>query len=215
MRVDSEFEVTQLKGKKIMKLYKSLFVLCLVLMTALPAVAQKGPNGPNGGSKSTADCPLATTVVTSQPLSDEEKAWLVYMREEEKLALDVYQALYEKWNLRIFANIAASEQKHFDAIGTLLERYGLEDPAQDAGVFINSHLQALYNELIAAGLLTLVDAMEVGVEIENADIKDLQDALGATDNLDIKTVYINLLAGSLKHLNAFESHLELLSVQVP
>ena len=60
-----------------------------------------------------------------QELSADEKKGLLLMREEEKLARDVYMALYKQWRLPIFSNIAASEQRHMDAIRTLLDRYGL------------------------------------------------------------------------------------------
>ena len=39
--------------------------------------------------------------------------------------------LYKMWGLTIFSNIASSEQKHMDAIKTLLDRYGLDDPAAE------------------------------------------------------------------------------------
>lgn len=72
------------------------------------------------------------TPVTVQPLNADEVKWLEFMREEEKLAFDVYTALYQKWNLVVFKNIAASEENHFNTIGTLLTRYGVADPAQKA-----------------------------------------------------------------------------------
>ncbi|MDK2464101.1 MAG: DUF2202 domain-containing protein, partial [Candidatus Korarchaeota archaeon] len=64
------------------------------------------------------------SLVNSIPLGDlaeEEIQGLLYMREEEKLARDVYLTLYEKWGLPIFQNIARSEQTHMDAVKTLLD----------------------------------------------------------------------------------------------
>ena len=66
-------------------------------------------------------------------LTDSEKYWLTYMREEEKLARDVYIFLYDKWGSQIFNNISVSEQTHMDAIKTLLDRYGIPDPVADKG----------------------------------------------------------------------------------
>ena len=57
-----------------------------------------------------------------------ESASLLYMREEEKLAHDVYVTLYDQWGLRIFSNISQSEQAHTDAVKTLLDRYELGGP---------------------------------------------------------------------------------------
>ena len=136
------------------------------------------------------------------------QAGLLFMREEEKLAMDVYQALSQKWDLRIFSNIAAAEKRHFDAIGTLIIRYDLSDPALPApGAFTNAELQKLYNDLLAKGERSLVDALQVGVIIEEKDIADLKDAISTTDKKDILTIYGNLQNGSLNHLSAFNSRL--------
>ena len=59
------------------------------------------------------------------PLSDAEAATLTFMREEEKLARDVYLALYDLWSNPVFSMIASSEQKHMDAIKRQLDAYGL------------------------------------------------------------------------------------------
>jgi hypothetical protein len=142
-------------------------------------------------------------------LADSEKDWLTYMREEEKLARDVYLFLYDKWGSRIFKNISASEQTHMDAIKTLLLRYGLPDPVTDneRGEFDNSYLQDLYFYLTTQGSISIVEAFEVGVLIEETDIDDLNAAMASTKRKDIKTVYSNLLQGSLNHLKAFVSNL--------
>jgi hypothetical protein len=195
-----------------MKLVKMLFVICLIAIAAIPISAQNGQRMRNGGGNGCANCPLAQTTFSTQPLSAEEATHLLYIREEEKLARDVYQVLYSKWNVRIFSNIASSEQRHFDAVGTLISRYKLTDPAQaTAGVFTNPDLQALYSQLIAQGSISLLDALQVGVKIEETDIDDLKAAIDVTNNKDVLTVYGNLLNGSLNHLAAFSSHFETLS----
>lgn len=138
-------------------------------------------------------------------LSDAERDSLVFMREEEKLARDVYVSFYDKYHIRIFGNIARSEQKHMDAIKVLLDRYNITDPVggNGPGVFTNQEIQNLYNDFVAEGSLSLVDALNVGVQIEQEDIEDLQIALTQVDNKDITTVYLNLLKASGKHLKAF------------
>ena len=145
-------------------------------------------------------------------LTAEESAWLKFMREEEKLARDVYRALYEKWNIRVFDNISRSESRHFASVGVLLNRYGIDDPAEGlgAGAYKDPELATLHAELLQKGMPSLKDALETGVLIEKQDIGDLETALAKTDKTDIKTVYANLLAGSLSHLESFESLLEIL-----
>ena len=138
-------------------------------------------------------------------LSSLEKQDLTFMREEEKLARDVYLALYEQWGLTPFSNISSSEQQHMDALLQLLKKYRLPDPAAGLvlGEFANKELQALYNSLIEQGTRSDVDALQVGGIIEETDILDLQDALARNDNTDIDTVYGRLQCGSRNHLRAF------------
>lgn len=144
---------------------------------------------------------------TTPSLNQAEIEALVYMREEEKLAKDVYRYLYDVWGQRIFENIAASEQKHMDAVLYLLGKYGLEDPALRPGEFDDQRLQDLYDELVAKGKISLIDALEVGVIIEETDISDLEECLSITNKQDIRQVFTNLLNGSENHLAAFNSQL--------
>jgi hypothetical protein len=131
------------------------------------------------------------------------------MREEEKLAHDVYITLYEQWGLSIFNNISKSEDNHENKIETLLNNYQIEDSVGDnpIGVFVNPDLQQLYNNLIAQGSQSLTEALKVGVLIEETDIADLQERIAQTDNADIQQVYQQLLSGSNNHLSAFTSNL--------
>jgi len=152
----------------------------------------------------------ALNQATTDTLSAVEIEGLLYMREEEKLAQDVYLTLYEKWGMRIFQNISGSEQTHMDAVKTLLDRYDLDDPAAGlvVGVFTNATLQELYDQLIDEGSQSLADALRVGATIEEIDILDLEERIAQTDNRDIQLVYENLMRGSRNHLRAFVSTLE-------
>ena len=141
-------------------------------------------------------------------LTEAEEDGLVYMREEEKLAGDVYDAMYDQWGLQIFDNISDAEVTHTDSVKTLLDRYGLEDPAAGLapGEFTNPELQALYDELVATGSQSLTDALLVGALIEDVDIFDLQNL--KSTNPDIDLVYSNLERGSRNHLRAFVKQLD-------
>ena len=153
---------------------------------------------------------LRTTLgeLSTGTLSDAETAGILYMREEEKLAHDVYSLLFEQWNLPIFANIASSEQTHTTAVKMLIDRYELEDPATDApGTFSNAEIQALYDALVTEGSTSVRDALVVGAVIEEIDLLDLQNRIAGTDNEDIRLVYENLMKGSRNHLRAFVSTL--------
>jgi hypothetical protein len=153
-----------------------------------------------------------TTVnsITVGGLSDAEVEGLLYMREEEKLARDVYLSLYAAWEIPIFQNIASSEQQHMDAVKRLLDEYGLQDPAagQAPGAFVNPELQKLYDQLVEQGSQSLADALRAGAAIEEIDILDLEARAGQTDNAAIQQVYANLMKGSRNHLRSFVSTLE-------
>jgi len=138
-------------------------------------------------------------------ISAEEEADLLFMREEEKLARDVYTVMYERWGHQIFLNISQSEEVHMASILTLLERYAITDPVADngVGVFTEKTLQDLYDQLIDRGNTSLEEALRVGILIEETDIADLNTAIARTDNRDIVRGYTNLAWGSQNHLRAF------------
>ena len=130
---------------------------------------------------------------------------LAYMREEEKLARDVYLALYEKWQIRTFLNIARSEQQHTDAVAALLAARGLYDPAADSaiGEFKHPDLANLYTELVELGSTSVQNAFLVGAVVEDLDIYDLKKFLSETDDEAEIWVYTNLLRGSENHMRTF------------
>ena len=140
-------------------------------------------------------------------LSEAEVEGILFMREEEKLARDVYVQLGEIWDTNTFKNISQSEQTHMDEVMLLIDKYELTDPVGDnkVGVFEDAVLQQLYDDLIAQGSVSEIDALEVGAAIEEIDILDLEEYLSQTSNADIQQVYGDLLTGSMKHLSSFTS----------
>lgn len=166
-----------------------------------------------GGSTSDTSSTDLSTALARAPggssLSAEEIAAMRYMREEEKLAHDVYVTIFGLWPVGVFDNIAASETQHTEAILGLLTKYGLDDPAagKAVGEFEDPKLQALYDQLIAMGRAGEIEALRVGALIEETDIRDINAKLAITDNADIVQVYGNLLCGSTNHLRAFNEQL--------
>lgn len=140
-------------------------------------------------------------------LTETEVQGLLYMVEEEKLARDVYLTLYDLWQMNIFQNIAASEQTHIDSVKLLLDQYDIQNPIGDdvVGIFQNTELQTLYDQLITRGSQSLAEALNVGAAIEEIDILDLQDYIAQTTHADIQLVYENLTQGSENHLRSFVS----------
>ncbi|MGC9150590.1 MAG: DUF2202 domain-containing protein [Microbacter sp.] len=147
---------------------------------------------------------LLAAFAPTASLTDAELTTLLKMKEEEKLARDVYTALNLKWGKPIFSNIANAEQRHMEAVITLLKFYNQPDTLiADPGVFTFSAITQLYQSLVATGSISLADAYKIGLQIEEMDIKDLTDALAANPNANIVMTFENLLKGSRNHLRAF------------
>ena len=139
------------------------------------------------------------------PLSTAEADSLAFMREEEQLAHDVYAVSATLWSPPVFANITASEATHSAAVKTLLDRYQLVDPLAGLanGTFKTPAFQTLYSDLVAASRVSLIEALKVGAQIEELDMRDISVQKAGIDNADILMVYDNLLRGSRNHLRAF------------
>lgn len=174
------------------------------LVVAAPASAQRRASGQISGGCGSA---LATAydAIEAVPLSAYEEAEIAFLREEEKLARDVYLNLAERWQLPIFNNIAGAEQRHMDLVSRLFETYGFEDPITDdtVGVFADSVLGQLYEELVARGEQSITEALMVGATIEDLDLADLDHLLAESANQHVALVAQNLTKGSRNHLRAF------------
>lgn len=192
-----------------------LILLAVIVAAASVITVQKRVEAPIPATSSAdeyvvdpSDFYQADESTTSMPvgsLTPAEEQWLIHMREEEKLARDVYTTLGEQWGVPVFTNIARSEQTHTDAIKTLLERYGVDDPVNDdtVGAFSLADIKKLYEDLVAQGSTSRSDALVVGATIEDLDIADLDKAMAETSASDINTVYANLQKGSRNHMRAF------------
>ena len=148
-----------------------------------------------------------TNNVNLTTLTTFEKEGILLMREEEKLAHDVYSFFSQKYNIPIFGNITKSEVEHQKLMIQLMEKYGIKDPSfEEEGKFHNKELQELYDRLTVQGN-TLIEALKIGAYIEELDIRDLKQLMKETDNEDILATYNPLLWGSENHLRAFVRNL--------
>ena len=150
----------------------------------------------------------------SQELTAEELDGLLYMREEEKFARDVYLTLDSYFDTNIFGNIASAEQKHMDSVKNLINKYGLTDPIEnedDIGSFTVLKFSEFYDNSTSNDV-TIEEAIRTGIEIEETDIIDIQEFINETNNTEIRNVYENLLRGSRNHLRAFVRQLESMGI---
>jgi len=156
---------------------------------------------------------------------------LSYMGNEERLAYDVYNKLYEEWGINQFTNIAnKSEIKHIQAVQDLIQKYKLNDlnhftnvdlPAlgymntavedMKAGTYDISKIQRLYDDLITMGSRSEIDALNVGCIIEVVDINDLDEYIHIAENSnasDVVDTFNFLRNGSYNHYWSFDKALK-------
>ena len=164
------------------------------------------------GTTSVIEANLKSALVTTSALTDSELASLLKMKEEEKLARDVYAALYQKWGSTIFSNITAAESNHLNAIVLILTTYGGDTSISEPGIFTNPEVQALYTKLVTDGSAAIEEAYKTGALIEEMDINDLNLSLNSATNTNVNMVFENLLKGSRNHLRAFNRQLTTLGI---
>ena len=202
--------------KKYFSMLVSMALILSVLVSPVWAAGGKvrsdkaeGPAGTTGEGKVGANrgSSAGTNSQDSKTLTDEKVFHITYIREEEKLARDVYLTLYQSYEAAIFANISESEQRHMDAVKGLIDKYELTDPVinDNVGEFTNPYFSELYSKLVTRGQTSYCDALQVGIDIEVLDIEDIDNALLEVEAKDVTRVFNNLLSGSYNHLNAFTS----------
>jgi hypothetical protein len=147
---------------------------------------------------------LPTINMNDSNEKEQTEKQLLYLIEEEKLAHDVYTVMYEQYGSNFFGNILESESTHQDKVLSLMDDLKISDPRSSAiGVFKNTELQELYNELIAQGLQNETEAIKVGIAIEERDIADISNQLATTSDENVVAVLEILRKGSENHLRAF------------
>lgn len=180
------------------ELMKKLLIPILIILVSLGG-CQKSEN-PN----------------TSPVLSEAELATLLFTREEEKLAHDVYIYAFETYGISIFQNIANSESQHVAAVLNLMSSYSVADPLSGSSVlgqFTDANLLQLYKELTSRVDQSLEEAVLVGLLIEDMDILDLQMAIAETQQSSLINVYSQLQCGSENHMRSFNNQATLLEVE--
>ena len=182
-------EFVELSNEQILQVMKKLLIL-LAFSAFL-------------GSCQESEEPQNTTTLT-----DAELETLLFTREEEKLAHDVYLYAFQKYGTFIFQNIGNSESSHIQSVLNLMLKYGISDPLNGStvqGQFTDPVIIQLYQDLTARVDISLASAMEVGLYIEDLDIYDLDLAMAETQKADIINVYQSLRCGSTNHMRSFEN----------
>jgi hypothetical protein len=150
----------------------------------------------------------ATEETVATPSAPTTEDLLLYLIEEEKLAHDVYVVMFQKYGANVFGNILESETTHQERVLTLLQARNISDPrSTELGVFKDQQLQALYNQLIEQGNISVTEAYKVGVAIEEKDIADISAQLATATDEDVVSTLEFLRSASENHLRAFNRQL--------
>jgi hypothetical protein len=166
-----------------------------------------GGSGMMGAGNRDGTCLDPAITAEKGTLTEQQKATLVAMTQEEKVAHDLYTAFAGKYDAVVFDRIAAAETRHLAAVRSLLTRYGVADPTagKPAGQFSDTAVQATHDKLLAQGQAGQAAALQVGVTVEQTDIADLTAALDGLSAPDVTQVYTQLRAASRHHLAAFQN----------
>jgi hypothetical protein len=192
---------------------KNVALMTVLSLTILLSACQKSNPVESAAVNMTASLALVQKSVSSLPketLEEVELARILFIREEEKLAYDVYKTMFDKYGATVFQNIPNSELSHMESMLTIIKKYELVDPVDvnPRGIFKNTALQTLYNQLIEKGNISILSAYQVGALIEELDISDLTSSLAVTNNQDVRLVYDFLNKGSRNHLRSFYKNIK-------
>ena len=193
-------------------------------------------SGCGGGSSPVADSsdlPSEVEIAIDAPvskLSQELTDTLAYMGNEERLAYDVYNALYDRYGTQQFTKIATNgEYQHITAVQALIQKYKLSDDVSftnidleplgymntsiedmQAGTYDILAIQDLYDYLMDLATDEIA-ALKVGCIIEVVDVNDLNRDIAlaeAEGAADIVTVFNFLRDGSYNHYWSFDKGLQ-------
>ncbi len=230
-----ETNTTNTKVKLMKNLLIGLGALLVLTMVTTDAIAQRGLGNGGGQSRGSGGSGIQTRAgnqgQVGQSQNGNERSALQHgnqirqtpgvlsnsaggsdllrMREEEKLARDVYTSLAKTSKLSIFQNISRAESQHMQSIERLIRSGGANaGNLNDApGVFVFPEYQQLYTTLIASGTRSPLDALMVGARIEEMDIADLRQVLTQTTDPQVRQVLERLMQGSQNHLRAFATQI--------
>ncbi len=167
---------------------------------------------------------------TDLNLTDEQKYAIAYMWNDEKMAHDLYLALYDIFPNKTLYNIATkAETTHKSIVENLAKTYDInitnyqngygEHYSQEdldkygAGEFFIPAVQQTYDTLYNQGSKSEIDALKVGCMVEVVDVDDLDKYLDVVkDKPDITSAFENLRSGSYNHYWAFDTALKNLGV---
>ena len=182
-------------------------IFSLMILMALILSCSKDDDVVTGGSTINED----ENSVYKETLSSQEIDGMLYLVENEKLLCDYFTVMYEKHKLPLFNQLAMNEQRHLNIISVKIDRYDLENPADQkpAGQFVNPQLQASYDQLIEIGNTGVYSALIAAVQKVERDVVDIPAIISTFEgNDDVVHVISGILLESQDNLDALKAELK-------
>lgn len=153
---------------------------------------------------------LGNNLYSMIPLTECEIEGIVLVREERKLASDLFSELYDTWDFEIFKLISQSEQTYMDEIKELIDKFNIEDPVKDnsRGIFTSPYIKKLYSNLVEKGNKSAYESVRIAATLEDLSIKDLNDLLELSTKKEIITLYNSLRMASIGYIRAISKELK-------
>jgi hypothetical protein len=146
------------------------------------------------------------------PITPKEKDELIKLKDGEKFAKDVYMEFYNKFRLPLFYDISKVEKWHMHLITILLYKYDVFDPVNEIGSqigkYYSNRLMKLFKKISTEGLKSVKNALTLSANMEEEDIKELDEILKTDKNEDIKLLALNLKRYEMGHLKDFVTELK-------
>jgi len=148
--------------------------------------------------------------VYKETLSNQEIDGMLYLVENEKLLCDFFTVMYEKHNLPLFNQLALNEQKHLTMLSVKIDRYDLENPADQKpeGQYVNPELQGYYDQLVEHGNSGVYTALIGAIQKIEKDVVDIPVIIsGFEGNDDVVQVISGILFESQDNLATLRAEL--------
>ena len=146
----------------------------------------------------------------SQPsLEGSTASQVLYLHDQEKLALDLNWEFQEMWDEPIFLSLGALERRHMDELFVLMEIYGLEPlvTTRTEGEYGDGDHMEAYAQLHSRGNVSLLEAYLAAAYVEEWDITKIRAIIDSTDEQLLIDTLTRLLADAKNHLRMLVSRI--------
>ena len=196
---------------------KTLLAICAISLSLASCTKETNPNTPeplvsatpsdiievkSDGATTFALAGVTPAFDSTADLTADEIEFIYAVREDEKVARDLYFSFFGTFGLKPFENIGKAEDNHIKATEKLFDYYEIDYPAlSENGKFENAIRQKLFDSLLLKGTPEL-EAFKVMAMLEESNIVEYGEVLKTIANPNIKIVIENLARASANHFKA-------------